>query len=133
MPIKSRPKQAHRQREEEEFLLIKGIANSLSQNASKKAKSGQDGQCETFGSYVCETLQKLEPLSRNIAQHCINNILFQAQMGNTKRKHNTVNVASTAAISSWATTITIATSTANKAIFQPTAPNDATPTAYVPF
>ncbi|XP_044183828.1 uncharacterized protein LOC122964346 isoform X2 [Acropora millepora] len=81
MPIKSRPKQAHKQREEEEFLLIKGIANSLSQNASKKAKSGQDGQSETFGSYVCETLQKLEPLSRNIAQHCINNILFQAQMG----------------------------------------------------
>ncbi|KAK2548378.1 hypothetical protein P5673_031446 [Acropora cervicornis] len=61
MPTKSRPKQAHKQREEEEFLLIKGIANSLGQNASNKAKSGQDGQCETFGSHVCETLQKLQP------------------------------------------------------------------------
>ena len=81
MPIKSRPKQAHKQREEEEFLLIKGIANSLSQNNNKKAKSAQDGQCETFGSYVCETLQKLEPVTRSIAQHCINNILFEAQMG----------------------------------------------------
>ena len=79
MPTKSRPKQAHKQREEEE--LIKGIANSLGQNASNNAKSGQDGQCETFGSYVCGTLQKLEPVSRNIAQHCINNILFQAQTG----------------------------------------------------
>ena len=81
MPTKSRPKQAHKQREEEEFLSIKGTAKSLGQNASNKAKSGQDGQCETFGSYVCETLQKLEPVSRNIAQQCINNILFQAQTG----------------------------------------------------
>ena len=57
MPTKSRPKQAHKQREEEE--LIKGIANSLGQNASNKAKSGQDGQCETFGSYVCGTLHNI--------------------------------------------------------------------------
>ncbi|XP_068759921.1 uncharacterized protein [Montipora capricornis] len=81
MPIKSRPKTAQKQREEEELQLIKGIANSLSQSANKKAKSAQGGQCETFGAYVCETLQDLEPVTRNIAQHNISNILFQAQMG----------------------------------------------------
>ena len=113
MPTKSRPKQAHQQREEEEFLLIKGIAKSLGQNASNKAKSSQDGQCETFGSYVCETLQKLEPVSRNIAQQHS----FSGTNGNTKQKHNAVNVVSMAAISSWATRITIATSIANNVIF----------------
>ena len=63
------------------FCALSGIANSLSQSANKKAKSAQGGLCETFGAYVCETVQDLEHVTRNIAQHNITNILFQAQMG----------------------------------------------------
>lgn len=135
MSIKSRPKQAHKQREEEEFLLIEGIANSQSQNASncKKAKSTQDGRCETFGSYVCETLQKLELVTMSIAQHCMNNILFEAQMGTLNQNTTPSMLPPTVAIRSWPTTITIATSTANNTILQPTTPNDdTTHTACVP-
>ena len=126
MPIQSRPKQAHKQREEAELPVLKGIANSLSKYAGKKTKSANDGQSETFGSYVCETLQELEPVDRNIAQQCINNILFQAQMG-TLNQNTAAYTAYTTAISSWSTKIT----TPSNVIFQPTAPNDAKQTEYV--
>jgi hypothetical protein len=64
---------------------MKGIASSLSHgttsNNPKKTKLTEDEECDTFGSYLTESLRKLDPETRHIAQYHVNNILFQAQMG----------------------------------------------------
>ncbi|XP_046863222.1 uncharacterized protein LOC124456965 [Xenia sp. Carnegie-2017] len=74
----SRKKQA-----EEEYHLIKGLAKSMSEKKNKKLKTDnkQKNQTDTFGRYVSYTLAELEPKVRFVAQHHINNILFQAQSG----------------------------------------------------
>ena len=80
LPLKQRQKSQKKKRDEEEFRVMQGLANSISErNESKKAKLS--GVCASYGTYVGETLEKLDARTRCIAQHQISNILFQAQMG----------------------------------------------------
>ncbi|KAI0240466.1 hypothetical protein LSAT2_008797 [Lamellibrachia satsuma] len=80
-PPKRRPKSARKQRDEEEYLHLKGLANSISQRESKKAKTKEESsEVDTFGLYIVDSLNKLEPMTRHI-EHNISNILFQARMG----------------------------------------------------
>ena len=86
LPIKPRPKSMKKKLQEEEFEVMKGLASTLSQtsntaNGNKNAKITQDGECETFGSYMTESLRKLDSVTRHLVQYHVNNILFQAQMG----------------------------------------------------
>ncbi|KAI0228787.1 hypothetical protein LSAT2_020783 [Lamellibrachia satsuma] len=80
LPLKHRQKSQKRKRDDEEFRVIQGLAKSISErNESKKAKIS--GVCASYGTYVGETLEKLDARTRCIAQHQISNVLFQAQMG----------------------------------------------------
>ena len=83
----SRKKQA-----DEEFQLIKGLANSINDRCRKKQKleSKKDDALQMFGCYVTETLTALEPQMKHLAQHHINNILFQAQMGSLGQEPHAV-------------------------------------------
>ena len=86
LPIKQRPKSMKKQIQEEELQIMKGIASNLgSQNKNapivKKAKIVDDGECDSYGSYLSEALQKLDSDVRHVVQYHVNNILFQAQMG----------------------------------------------------
>ena len=76
-------KLSRKKQPEEEFQLIKGLANSINERYCKKPKLGdkKDNALKMFGCYVTETLTTLEPKMKHLAQHHINNILFQAQMG----------------------------------------------------
>ena len=82
----SRKKQA-----EEEFQLIKGLATSINDRNRKKQKAEgkKDNALHMFGCYVTETLTTLEPKMKHLAQHHINNILFQAQMGSLGQEAKT--------------------------------------------
>ena len=82
---------------EEEFQLIKGLANSINERYSKKPKLGErkDNALKMFGCYVTETLTTLEPKIKHLAQHHINNILFQAQMGSLGEANTAIGQAHT--------------------------------------
>ena len=94
LPIKPRCKSTNKQLQEEELKVMKGIANSLCRSNSptaKKSKVSNDGECESFGSYLSESLLKLDTETRHIVKYHINSILFQAQMGNLmKGQHQMV-------------------------------------------
>ena len=76
---------------EEEFQLIKSLANSINDRHHKKQKfeGKKDNALQMFGCYVTETLTTLEPKMKHLAQHHINNILFQVQMGSLGQEPST--------------------------------------------
>ena len=80
-PLKIKP--SRKKQAEEEYKLIKGLAQSIAEKRSKKPKvdSKLSSTAETFGRYVAQTLTELDTHVQNMAKHRINNILFQAQMG----------------------------------------------------
>ena len=75
---------------DEEFKLIKGLAESIRENKKPK-ENNQISAVEMFGKYVTESLSELEPRMRHIAQHYISEILFNAQMGTLGQTHITNN------------------------------------------
>ena len=88
MPLKvttSRKRQA-----EEEFNLIKGLTSAIQERAKKKpdVSSNISKQHSAYGQYIAETLSDLEPRVRAIAQHKINEIIFQAQTGMFSLQHS---------------------------------------------
>lgn len=73
---KKKGKTLKKAKEDEEFQLLQGIAHSL-QNDSPNEKD----ESVTFGKYVTQCLWKIDERSRLVVRHQIENILFQAQMG----------------------------------------------------
>ena len=82
-PLKTRPKSLKKNQQEQEYELLRGLSHSIAQRDIKRQKldSPTNNTVGTFGRYVTETLSELEPKLRNLAQHHINEIIFQAQMG----------------------------------------------------
>ena len=81
MPLKvttSRKRQA-----EEEFNLIKGLTSAIQEKAKKKPDMSSDKsrRNSAYGQYIAETLSDLQPRECAVAQHKINEIIFQAQAG----------------------------------------------------
>jgi hypothetical protein len=76
-----------KQIQEEELQIMKGLASNLvyqsnnAPNFKKAKKTVDDGECDSFGSYLSEALRKLDSEVRHVVQYHVNNILFQAQMG----------------------------------------------------
>ena len=80
-----------RKKQAEEFQLIKSLANSINDRHHKNQKfeGKKDNALQMFGCYVTETLTTLEPKMKHLAQHHINNLLFQAQMGSLGQEPRT--------------------------------------------
>ena len=82
---KARLKSKRKKVEDKELELIRVISSSLSESshqANKVVKKAPEEElCDTFGSYVSQTLFKLDMMTRSIAQHKISEVLFQAQVG----------------------------------------------------
>ncbi|XP_041860852.1 uncharacterized protein LOC121652246 [Melanotaenia boesemani] len=69
-----RPNHLKRQRDAEEYQLIKGLAESITQRNKAQKKSVEDNAVCAFGRYVTQTLSEFDPYTRNMAQFHINNI-----------------------------------------------------------
>jgi hypothetical protein len=76
-PTKKKQKTTKKEIENEELVLMKKLSNSMSQSMKPQAADA----CDIFGQYVTQSLKSLDPRDRHIAQHRINEIIFQAQMG----------------------------------------------------
>ena len=63
--------------------LIRGLATTIEANNSKQPTPTTiiTYEFDTYGSYVANNLRKFCPMAPNIAQHKINEILFQGQLG----------------------------------------------------
>ena len=75
-----------RKRDEEEMLLIRGLATNIAANAKQSTPTvSTTDEFDTCGSYVANNirtnLESSVQWHKNLAQHKINDILFQAQMG----------------------------------------------------
>ena len=86
--MKKRQKIPKKKVEEEELKLIKQIAESAC------AQQQPPDKADLFGQYVSASLKEFDELTRNIAQHRISNIIFEAQVGLLTRQqpavtHNT--------------------------------------------
>ena len=89
-PLKLKPNR--KRQAEEEFKLIKGLSQSIAERRqAQKAKKPVTNPLETFGNYVGQTLSELDNSIRHLAQHRINEILFQAQTG-TLRQDNLLGI-----------------------------------------
>ena len=77
-----------RRKVDEETQLLKILANSITERASRKATEPKNAAVTSFGKFVMESLLEMEPMTRKIAQHQISNVIFQAQMGCLKHQQN---------------------------------------------
>lgn len=87
-PIKIKP--SRKKQAEEEYKLIKGLAESIAERKSKKPKvdTKLSSTAETFGRYIAHTLTELDTHVQHMVKHRINNILFQAQTGELVQNPN---------------------------------------------
>ena len=76
-PLKIKP--SRKKHAEEEYKLIKGLAESIAERKSKKPKD--DTKISNPAENLTETLTELDKRTQHMAKHRINNILFQAQTG----------------------------------------------------
>ena len=82
-PIKPRPGTSRKRQADEEYKLIKNLSESIA-GRYKKQKSDKfvaKNALEAFGTYVTQALSEMNNDVCHLAQHKINNILFQAQTG----------------------------------------------------
>ena len=68
-----------RKLQEEEFNLMNYLASSIAEDS--KNKKNESGECQSYGTFLTESLKKISESTRHIPQYHINNVLFQAQMG----------------------------------------------------
>lgn len=80
-PLQIKPNR--KRQAEEEYKLIKCLSESIAARKNKKPKvdTNLSTTAETFGHYVAQTLSELDIQVQNVVKHRINNILFQAQIG----------------------------------------------------
>lgn len=81
-PLKSRQINTQKRQADHEYSLIKNLSDSISQrNKKPKPDETSKKQYDAFGKYVSQALSDLDSATRHLAQHQINNIIFQAQTG----------------------------------------------------
>ena len=80
-PKTSKARGSSGKRQHEEDKLIQSLTQSISSKLSKKSEGSKQNPTTTFANYIASQLSELDAKTRAVAQHKINEILFQAQMG----------------------------------------------------
>ncbi len=68
-------------RQHEEDKLIQSLTQSISSKLTKKSEGRKQNLTTIFSNYIASQWSELDAKTRAVAQHKMNVILFQAQMG----------------------------------------------------